>query len=223
MDIKIPFDFISDELNGVTRDIHDQIPDLVTNFIRDIKSRHYTSFSQAAAENAASRIFLGIHFRFDATEGISAGDRIADIDFDSILRPLHGNHPAHVPSVNFAAQIDAYLNNTYTGFFSSTSGGQDETHASHLSSAASGTVNTQLAHALLATPSNAVPTPARPGALAVRSVSHAFHVPFARRQFDGNVSVATSKLFGAAHHHAAHDAAWGQLATELPGLLSQAL
>src|SRR5262249_31192825 len=114
---RIPFDFISDEFNGVTRDIHNQIPDLVMNFIRNIESRHYTSFSQAAAENAASRIFLGIHWRFDAIEGVRAGDRIADIDFDTKLRPHLGAGPHHVPSVNFRTQIDAYLNNTYGTFF----------------------------------------------------------------------------------------------------------
>src|SRR5262249_17280519 len=107
----------SDEFNGVTRDIHNQIPDLVMNFIRNIESRHYTSFSQAAAENAASRIFLGIHWRFDAIEGVQAGDRIADIDFDTKLRTHLGAGPHHVPSVNFRTQIDAYLNNTYGTFF----------------------------------------------------------------------------------------------------------
>lgn len=122
LDIKIPFDFISDELNGVTRDIHEQIPDLVMNYIREIKSRHYTSFSQAAAENASSRIFLGIHFRFDAIEGVRAGDHIADIEFDRLLRPLHGRSPLHVASVDFTEQIDAYLNNTYQDYFKNRSG-----------------------------------------------------------------------------------------------------
>jgi hypothetical protein len=117
VNFKIPFDFISDELNGVTRDIHEQIPGLVMDFIREVKARHFTSFSQAAAENAASRIFLGIHWRFDAIQGVSAGDRIADIDFDGLLRPLHGHAPYHVPTVNFVAQIDAYLNNTYGTYF----------------------------------------------------------------------------------------------------------
>jgi hypothetical protein len=124
---KIPFDFISDEMNGVTRDIHAQIPDLVMNYIRDMKSRHYTSFSQAAAENASSRIFLGIHYRFDAIQGVCAGDRIADIDFDCLLRPLHGPQPHHVPTANFVAQIDAYLNGTYMDYFNPPSGGGENT------------------------------------------------------------------------------------------------
>lgn len=110
----VPFDFISDEFNGVSRDIHDLIPELVLDHVREIRPRHFDSFSQASAENAASRIFLGIHWRFDAVEGVSAGNRIADYAFDHILRPRSRLSPTHVASVNFANQIDAYLNNTYT-------------------------------------------------------------------------------------------------------------
>ena len=113
----IPFDFISDEFNGVSRDIHDAIPDLILDHVRQIRPRHFESFSQAAAENAASRIFLGIHWRFDATEGISAGNRIADYTYDHILRPSHGSSRFHVPSVDFAAQVDSYLDGSYTTSF----------------------------------------------------------------------------------------------------------
>jgi vanadium-dependent haloperoxidase-like protein len=113
----IPFDFISDEFNGVSRDIHDAIPELVLDHVRQIRPRHYESFSQAAAENAASRIFLGIHWRFDAVEGISAGNRIADYAYDHMLRPSHGSSRFHVPSVDFAAQVDSYLDGSYTTSF----------------------------------------------------------------------------------------------------------
>jgi hypothetical protein len=156
MNIKIPFDFISDEFNGVTRDIHEEIPNLVMNFIRNIESRHYTSFSQAAAENAASRIFLGIHYRFDAIQGVSAGDRIADIDFDTILRPLRGKKPTHVATVDFAAQIDAYLNGTYLTYFAPKS---DGAHRATPSGAASTDASQQLGHALLAGSPSAIPAP----------------------------------------------------------------
>src|SRR5262249_21728307 len=122
VNFSIPFTFISDEFNGVTTDIHESIPPIILNFIRQIEPRHFVSFSQAAAENAASRIFLGVHWRFDAIQGINAGDRIADIDFDALLRPLHGNHPTHVQTVDFASQIDAYLNNTYETFFTTEPG-----------------------------------------------------------------------------------------------------
>jgi hypothetical protein len=116
INFSIPFTFISDEFNGVSRDVHDAIPPIILNSVRGIEPRHYNSFSQAAAECAASRIFLGIHWRFDAIQGVSAGDRIADIDFDTKLRPRHGG-PQHVASVDFTSQIDAYLNNTYTDYF----------------------------------------------------------------------------------------------------------
>jgi hypothetical protein len=117
MNYSIPFDFISDEFNGVTRDVHDAIPPMILDHVRQIEPRHYVSFSQAAAEVAASRIFLGIHWRFDAIQGVSAGDRIADIDFDTKLRPRFGHAPRHVPTVDFTSQIDAYLNGTYPDFF----------------------------------------------------------------------------------------------------------
>jgi hypothetical protein len=113
----IPFDFVSDEFNGVSRDIHNAIPDLILDHVRALKSRHYESFSQAAAENAASRIFLGIHFRFDATEGISAGNRIADYTFDHLLRPRLVGGATHVASADYVRQLDAYLNGNYETFF----------------------------------------------------------------------------------------------------------
>ncbi len=109
----IPFDFVSDEFNGWTTDIHEMIPDLVLDHVRENRPRHFDSFSQAAAENAASRIFLGIHWRFDATEGVSAGNRIADYNFDHVMRPRSGRSPTHVASVDFESQIDAYLDGSY--------------------------------------------------------------------------------------------------------------
>ncbi len=54
----VTFTITSDELPGVTRT--------------------YSSFSAAAQENAMSRIYLGIHWSFDATEGIATGDSIAN-------------------------------------------------------------------------------------------------------------------------------------------------
>jgi hypothetical protein len=118
----IPFTFISDELNGVSRDVQAAIPDLVQNHVRDELPRTYESFSQAAAENAASRIFLGIHWRFDAIQGISAGDRIADYTFDNLLRPRDVGGASHVASADYVGQLDAYLNGTYKTYFASAPG-----------------------------------------------------------------------------------------------------
>jgi hypothetical protein len=70
-----------------------------------LSPRSYDSFSQAAGENAFSRIYLGIHFHFDATEGIQSGDRIADYVFQHILLPLNGPAPRVLPSLNPEIQI----------------------------------------------------------------------------------------------------------------------
>jgi hypothetical protein len=64
----ISFRLTSDELPGVTRS--------------------FTSFSQAAAENGDSRIYLGVHWRMDDTYGQQAGRAVADAVFDQNFTPL---------------------------------------------------------------------------------------------------------------------------------------
>ncbi|WP_249998909.1 vanadium-dependent haloperoxidase [Actinoplanes sp. M2I2] len=39
--------------------------------------RTYTSFSAAAVENARSRVYLGVHYQWDADAGLSTGDAVA--------------------------------------------------------------------------------------------------------------------------------------------------
>ncbi|GGT17631.1 vanadium-dependent haloperoxidase [Streptomyces purpureus] len=53
-----------------------------------VKSRHFTSFSAAARENAYSRIWLGVHFPWDAEDGLTLGDKIANHVFTTRLRTL---------------------------------------------------------------------------------------------------------------------------------------
>jgi hypothetical protein len=67
----ISFTIVSDELNGRTRDSQ--------GGIRARSPRSFSSFSEAAEENAMSRLYLGIHWRFDATEGVKNGRQIADV------------------------------------------------------------------------------------------------------------------------------------------------
>ena len=38
--------------------------------------RAFTSFSAAAAENARSRVYLGVHYQWDADAGLSSGTAI---------------------------------------------------------------------------------------------------------------------------------------------------
>jgi hypothetical protein len=75
----IAFDFVSDELNGTTTDSQGTVRPRVV--------RHFDSLSQAALENAESRIYLGIHWQFDATAGIATGTSVGDYVFDHVLRP----------------------------------------------------------------------------------------------------------------------------------------
>jgi len=80
---RIPFTFVSDEFNGVTRDN--------AGSIRPLVPRSFSSLSQAEEENGQSRIYLGIHWSFDKTEGIAQGRRVADYVFKNMLQPQrHG-------------------------------------------------------------------------------------------------------------------------------------
>ncbi|HEX5053779.1 MAG TPA: chloroperoxidase [Planctomycetota bacterium] len=70
----IAFSFVSDELNGITRD-NQGVP-------RPLVPRTFLSLSQAEEENGQSRIYLGIHWNFDKTAGIEQGRNVADWVFD---------------------------------------------------------------------------------------------------------------------------------------------
>lgn len=76
----IPFTFVSDELNGVT----------VGNdgTVRPLLPRTFGSLSDAEEENGQSRIYLGIHWAFDKTEGIAQGRQVADWVFTHAFRPI---------------------------------------------------------------------------------------------------------------------------------------
>jgi hypothetical protein len=77
----IRFTFISDEFNGVTRDNN--------GTARPVVERSFSSLSQAEEENGQSRIYLGIHWVFDKTEGIAQGRRVADYVFKHTMQPRH--------------------------------------------------------------------------------------------------------------------------------------
>jgi len=68
----IAFSINSDELNGVSRDLRQPyVADLpitqqLGNVRTDVGERHYPSLWAAMFENALSRVFLGVHWGFDA-------------------------------------------------------------------------------------------------------------------------------------------------------------
>jgi hypothetical protein len=84
---EIPFTFVSDEFNGVTRDNQGNV--------RPLLPRSFATLSQAEEENGQSRIYLGIHWSFDKTEGIAQGRRIADYVFDNVLKPRYRGNFGH--------------------------------------------------------------------------------------------------------------------------------
>jgi hypothetical protein len=77
---RIAFTFVSDEFNGITRDNHGRV--------RPRLPRSFSSLSQAEEENGQSRIYLGVHWSFDKTEGTAMGRRVADYVFrQGLVRP----------------------------------------------------------------------------------------------------------------------------------------
>ena len=81
---RIAFTFVSDEFNGVTKDHGGNVRPLV--------ARSFASLSEAEEENGQSRIYLGIHWSFDKTEGIAQGRRVADHVFRHAFVPVRRGH-----------------------------------------------------------------------------------------------------------------------------------
>jgi len=82
---RIAFTFVSDELNGVTLDHNGSVRPLIP--------RTFSSLSEAEEENGQSRIYLGIHWEFDKTEGIAQGRRVADYVFHNAFLPSKKGGP----------------------------------------------------------------------------------------------------------------------------------
>ena len=74
----ISFTFVSDEYNGETADGQ--------GVIRPLIPRSFTSLSQAEEENGQSRIYLGIHWKFDKTAGIEQGRKVASYVFENAFQ-----------------------------------------------------------------------------------------------------------------------------------------
>ena len=80
---RIAFTFVSDEFNGLTRDSNGNVRPLIP--------RNFKSLSAAEEENGQSRIYLGIHWTFDKSEGISQGRNVADYVFAHVFTPLQSS------------------------------------------------------------------------------------------------------------------------------------
>ena len=56
--------------------------------VRPLSPRSFRTLSQAEEENGQSRIYLGIHWSFDKTEGIKQGRQVADWVFARAFTPV---------------------------------------------------------------------------------------------------------------------------------------
>jgi hypothetical protein len=63
----------------------------VTSEVLPGVERSFTSLSAAAEEATMSRVFAGVHFRFDLTSGARLGRDVADFVLDHLLTTRHGH------------------------------------------------------------------------------------------------------------------------------------
>jgi membrane-associated phospholipid phosphatase len=75
------FDFMSDEYNGINKPAGSDQP-------RKPITRHFANLRAAEDENARSRIYLGVHWQFDADAGIAQGNQVGSFVAGSSLRCL---------------------------------------------------------------------------------------------------------------------------------------
>jgi PAP2 superfamily protein len=68
---------------------HDDFDFNVTSEVLPTVERSFKSFSAAAEEATLSRIFAGVHFRFDLTTGQRLGREVAHFVVDNFLTPRH--------------------------------------------------------------------------------------------------------------------------------------
>ncbi|MDY0872823.1 vanadium-dependent haloperoxidase [Dongia rigui] len=76
-----PFVLVSDEYNGLNYPVGGTEP-------RAKLPQSFVSFSHAEYANGRSRIWLGIHWQFDADAGIEQGNKIADYVFAHAFQPV---------------------------------------------------------------------------------------------------------------------------------------
>jgi len=75
-----PFTFVSDEWNGVNKDINGSP--------RPLRPLHFANLSDAERQNAQSRIWLGVHWQFDSDQGTIEGGKVADWVWDHAFQPV---------------------------------------------------------------------------------------------------------------------------------------
>ena len=65
-----PFTFTSDEFNGMNTNANGQL--------QPLRPLNFASFTEAETQNAESRVYIGVHWQFDADQGVIEGHKVAD-------------------------------------------------------------------------------------------------------------------------------------------------
>jgi hypothetical protein len=98
--------FRSQEFDGETKDD--------AHLVRPCLVQKFDTLSQMTAQCAASRIFNGVHWSFDGSEGAKMGEAIADYIFENKITPLDGvaQTPTITDTPNVEDEITAILDRT---------------------------------------------------------------------------------------------------------------
>jgi hypothetical protein len=86
-------------------------------------TRNFTSFTAAAQENARSRVYLGVHFKFDGDNGVASGKAMAESAAARFVRGATAASPS-VITCSFADIFSTYDNGQLKDFQVSTTRNQ---------------------------------------------------------------------------------------------------
>ena len=89
------FKFRSDEFNASNKDVYNFVRCVDGDTSRAFCAERSFTIDCAERENADSRIWMGVHWMFDADDGILLGNQVADATFNRILQLKSKN--ANVP------------------------------------------------------------------------------------------------------------------------------
>ena len=53
-----------------------------------LKPQTFKGFAEAEHDNAYSRIYLGVHWKFDADQGIILGNKVGNYVFDRLFKKI---------------------------------------------------------------------------------------------------------------------------------------
>lgn len=74
-----PFVFISDEYDGLNKDIY--------GHTMPFRPQYFKSITDASLQNSESRVYIGVHWQFDADMGVATGTKVGDWVYANAFQP----------------------------------------------------------------------------------------------------------------------------------------